>query len=669
MHVQTNTSLVKKNIPLKKELDLLKGNISARNFKRYRKQAEAVVRFLNLNTGAYKGKIVDWSDGACVIIEDDLSLESSTLVDIKNQDSGISLLGEVIWTEKLANGLKAGVKRVDNLRGSLKDFRLADVLIGLHKSKGTGILEINNGAIQKNIYIKNGDIIFASSNLVDDHLVEILLNGGRITREQYDKAVEVMEKTGKSYETILVELDYLTPQELLEALKCQVEGIVMGLFTVEDGNFEFQEGPFSTDEVMVIFNLNTTINLIYLGIKRINYSEYVREREHSMDTVLSLSQDSATLLRDLSLDDTDKRILLFINGRNSIRKILSLSPLGMFETLKTIYALQTIGVIEITEENEVLPEPPHEEIISERKVEPIMPLRALSPSPSQEEIISEHDPEIDKELVEKVEDLHRKYKTIEYRSSKPFSRKILFVGIILSVAIWILIVLAYVAVSASEQRKMKEKLSYYSEKFSELQVTMEALNKAESEFRRIFSLGTKEKVLESIHTSANDSIDMEVLKEQISNTIATVEGIKEYLSQQRDIYMATPKGWPVIGRVTSPYGKRKHPVHGGDDFHSGVDIAVTPGTPMMATADGIVSFAGWSGNSGNLVVLEHGFDYSTAYAHARRIDVKVGQLVKRGDIIAYAGSTGNSTGSHCHYEIWKDGNRVNPMPFIEGEGT
>jgi len=87
---------------------------------------------------------------------------------------------------------------------------------------------------------------------------------------------------------------------------------------------------------------------------------------------------------------------------------------------------------------------------------------------------------------------------------------------------------------------------------------------------------------------------------------------------------------------------------------------------VRATADGVVSFAGWSGGSGNLVGIEHGFGYATFYAHNTKSAVVVGQFVKRGDVIAYSGSTGSSTGPHSHYEIWKDGRHINPMPFIEG---
>lgn len=261
---------------------------------------------------------------------------------------------------------------------------------------------------------------------------------------------------------------------------------------------------------------------------------------------------------------------------------------------------------------------------------------------------------------------------IPHSNSKPFNLKIPSIGIIFSVLMWIVgtvvgtVYVLLVAVNATEYRIMKEKLAYYSGQFLEMKATMAALNKAESEFRRLFSLGTKEKVLENVHPTDAGSIDMKALGDQIQRSVETVAEIREYLKQQKDIYLATPRGWPVDGNITSPYGSREHPVHGGDEFHSGVDISVAPGTPIRATADGVVSFSGWNGGSGNLVGVEQGFGYATFYAHNKTNAVKVGQRVKRGDIVAFAGSTGNATGSHTHYEIWKDGRHVNPKPFIEG---
>ena len=257
---------------------------------------------------------------------------------------------------------------------------------------------------------------------------------------------------------------------------------------------------------------------------------------------------------------------------------------------------------------------------------------------------------------------------IPHSDAKALRIKVPSIGILASIVLWF-IGMGYVfsvAVDALEYNRMKERVNYYSGQFIEMKKTMTSLQNAENEFRKLFSFKTKERVLENIDTSDNGSIDMETLKEQIKLTMESVGEIRDYLSQQRDNYVATPKGWPVAGRISSPYGYREHPNTGVRDFHSGMDIASEPGTPVKATADGIVSFAGWSGGNGNLVALEHGLGFSTYYAHNRLVVVKVGQKIKRGDIISYVGSTGNSTGPHVHYEVWKEGRSLNPITFIEG---
>lgn len=122
-----------------------------------------------------------------------------------------------------------------------------------------------------------------------------------------------------------------------------------------------------------------------------------------------------------------------------------------------------------------------------------------------------------------------------------------------------------------------------------------------------------------------------------------------------------PSIWPTTGVVTSPYGLR----WGGTDFHPGMDIANDMGTPIVATADGVVEYAGWnSGGYGNMVDINHGNGIMTRYGHAMQVVVSTGQHVKRGQLIAYMGSTGFSTGPHVHYEVHINGNRVNPISYL-----
>ena len=258
---------------------------------------------------------------------------------------------------------------------------------------------------------------------------------------------------------------------------------------------------------------------------------------------------------------------------------------------------------------------------------------------------------------------------IPHTDRKSLSIKIPSIGIFVSIILWFIgtVYVFSVAIDAFEYNRMKQKLNYYSSQFMEMKSTMLALKKAETEFQRLFSFKSREKVLESLDTSDTGSIDMETLKQEIKLSMETIGEIKDYLSQQHNLYVSTPKGWPVDdGHITSPFGSRDHPRSGTYQFHTGIDIAADPGRPIKATADGIVSFAGWSGGSGNLVALEHGFGYSTYYAHNKVLAVKLGQKVKRGDIIGYIGSTGNSTGPHVHYEVWQESKPMNPSSYLEG---
>lgn len=110
-------------------------------------------------------------------------------------------------------------------------------------------------------------------------------------------------------------------------------------------------------------------------------------------------------------------------------------------------------------------------------------------------------------------------------------------------------------------------------------------------------------------------------------------------------------GWPVSGEITSPYGYRVHPIWGTTIYHSGIDIGVDEGTPVHAADGGVVVWSGWMGGYGYAVVIDHGNGLSTLYGHNSELAVDEGQSVAKGQVISYAGSTGNSTGPHVHFEV------------------
>lgn len=129
--------------------------------------------------------------------------------------------------------------------------------------------------------------------------------------------------------------------------------------------------------------------------------------------------------------------------------------------------------------------------------------------------------------------------------------------------------------------------------------------------------------------------------------------------------ISVPSRMPLEGaRLTSDFGMRNHPILGGRRNHKGIDLAAPTGTPIYATADGIVGRADWFSGYGLYVAVDHGADLETRYAHMSRLAVAEGERVRKGDIIGYVGSTGNSTGPHLHYEVRIAGVAVNPIPYM-----
>lgn len=123
--------------------------------------------------------------------------------------------------------------------------------------------------------------------------------------------------------------------------------------------------------------------------------------------------------------------------------------------------------------------------------------------------------------------------------------------------------------------------------------------------------------------------------------------------------------WPcTIRKITSGFGYRQHPLGGGRLFHKGIDIAVSRGTPVYAAAGGIIAFTGRSGAYGNLVKIDHEKGYQSRYGHLKKYVVKKGDLIGKGQLIAYSGNTGRSSGPHLHFEIRKGGIPINPKKIL-----
>jgi len=238
-------------------------------------------------------------------------------------------------------------------------------------------------------------------------------------------------------------------------------------------------------------------------------------------------------------------------------------------------------------------------------------------------------------------------------------------------------------VNSSQQ----EQLSQLAKKANELQDEMDRINEFERELRQM--TGT-DPVAEAPESPAGDSavphdgqggpwIEPEVthvnsaldsIRKRLEISKANLAVLREALKEQQHVVSVhghlsayVPSIWPTYGDVSSPYGLR----WGGSDFHPGIDIANDYGTPIVAAASGTVTDAGWnSGGYGNMVDIDHGNGVWTRYAHAEALAVEVGQTVQKGQVIAYMGSTGFSTGPHLHYEVHANGEIVNPILYLGG---
>jgi murein DD-endopeptidase MepM/ murein hydrolase activator NlpD len=157
----------------------------------------------------------------------------------------------------------------------------------------------------------------------------------------------------------------------------------------------------------------------------------------------------------------------------------------------------------------------------------------------------------------------------------------------------------------------------------------------------------------------------------LTNVLTSLEGhlniVRRNVEKREALMNATPSIWPIHGWLSAGFGMRPDPFTGERDFHPGLDISADKGTPILATADGVVDLAAPSGDYGNLVIVNHGYGLTTRYGHLSKFAVWVGKVVKRGDVLGYVGATGRATGPHLHYEILANGKLMNPLQLLAGK--
>lgn len=233
---------------------------------------------------------------------------------------------------------------------------------------------------------------------------------------------------------------------------------------------------------------------------------------------------------------------------------------------------------------------------------------------------------------------------------------------------------------------VKDSYTALSEKVKSLQQQMADLEKRDNEvYRSIFEanpvpdsarakLQEKAKELEKVNVMSDDalgktiSLDLNNISARIAYQANSYNAIEKLINNQENKLASIPAIQPLsnknLTRIASGFGYRIHPIYGIPKMHKGLDFAAPQGTPIYATGDGTVATAGLSTGTGNHVIINHGYGYETVYMHMVRIKARVGQHVKRGDVIGWVGSTGASTGPHCHYEVHINGRPVDPVYFF-----
>ncbi len=231
----------------------------------------------------------------------------------------------------------------------------------------------------------------------------------------------------------------------------------------------------------------------------------------------------------------------------------------------------------------------------------------------------------------------------------------------------------------AENTKQKEKIKMYEDLTKELQEKINSF-KSYVEKLNVFAglqspyalkeVGSGGVSRNDVGTILSSSIQKptienpEILRKTASEVEQNLKILDKFFEDQSLRLSALPSIWPTRGYLSGFFGNRRDPFTGKIDFHPGLDISTQLGNKVFATANGIVITAEYRKGYGNVVIIEHGFGFSTLYAHLAKIAVKEGQKVKRWDVIGYVGTTGKSTGPHLHYEVRRYNQSLNPLDFI-----
>lgn len=318
-----------------------------RNFKRYKCGQPAKV---SSNGRTLNAEIVDYSlSGLKLLFEDSPPVKDGDSLRVENKELLYPADGRVVWSRKVREGLMAGFSRSAR-KGLLKHYLLPDVLHGLRRSFATGMLKVRSGPVEKTVYVRAGEVIYAASDAKEDGLGDMLLREGRIAEKDYARSIELAALTGKNQAAVLVELGHISPAELVGAVHRQVEGIIMSLFDIALGEVEFIEGVLPEGKVI---KLRLPVgDLIYRGVKKAS-AHMGKFTGVSPDALLAFSDDPLNLYQKISYDDADRAMLSNVDGKSRLKELISRSGLAPAAARRSIAALLSAAVVEIVEEETV----------------------------------------------------------------------------------------------------------------------------------------------------------------------------------------------------------------------------------------------------------------------------------------------------------------------------
>ena len=258
---------------------------------------------------------------------------------------------------------------VFSLQGSLSQETLAGVIRGLYIDRKSGILHIQRDETKKRIYFKKGSMIFANSDVNDDRIGEFLIRGGAIDRASFEMAAKVAKETGKRFGKTIVEMGYMTAEDMQARVTEQIQAIIYSLFLWRSGDWKLEPHEDPVDEDIRL-NLSTA-DIILEGTRRMDDIEAIRRDLGSPQRMLRHSENPLLLYQKISLTPSEGFVLSRVDGVSSVADIAAISPLGEEETIRCIYGLVSAGVLEVQRAERVPVAPSLEE--EEEKIDIPMP--------------------------------------------------------------------------------------------------------------------------------------------------------------------------------------------------------------------------------------------------------------------------------------------------------